>query len=1000
MKRFSLLVFGVAALLATTAVLAQTGDARSVTVTASSANAGFDAWRAMDGDPATMWHTQFSAPVAGAGARPHPFNCGYAYACGYDHGSPTSQAGQNNQPHPHSLHIDLGEEFTITGIVYTPREGEANGTIKKYRIYVGDDATCTEHAATTPAATGEFPSGTPPYRVEFASPVRGRCVTIVADSEQHGHPFASVAELTILNKENVSFVATRDEVSTDRIPNVANDPALQERIDEWNIITARLATPAYWEAIADEVESTASLILPTDRDPLDVLLRRVGALVADLGSGAEQLRDLRAEADAIPVSEREARFIVFRQLADLRREKMFASPLVQEVKSLLFVKRHRSTFEHMCDQFYGSTQRPGGGLFVVTKPFDDANRGVINLLANQKETLAGGSFLSPDLSFDGTQIAFAYVACEGSPEHISTLDVTRGHWNEGQCYHLFTCDIDGKNLRQITEGTWNDFDPCWLPNGRIAFISERRNGYLRCGRECPTYTLFDVNADGSQMRCLSYHETNEWNPSVTNDGKIIYTRWDYVDRYGCIVHHPWTTTLDGRDPRSVHGNFSHRHRRADCEMDCRAIPNSSKFVAAGTPHHGQSFGSLVLVDPEANDDDAMGPTKRITPDIGFPESQGGGQVYGTPWALSDKYFLCVADFAYQPGGGISGAPDGRGNYGIYLVDVFGNRELVYRDPAISSISPRPIAPRELPHTIPSVVDRADIVHQPFVGVRDMSRQDAMGTLSVVNVYDSLRPFPDGTVIKKLRIIQLLPMSVPSGAPPHHTGIQEGSSLDSVNLARCVLGTVPVEDDGSAHFVIPAQVEFQFQAIDEDGLAVQSMRSSSYVQPGENLSCNGCHEPRWKAPQRRDVTPKAMLRAASNIEPETVPGANPFSFPLLVQPILDKHCVACHEKPESKTFSLQREPIVRNFYTSYMNLAPKYGFTNYGDPLRTIPGKFGARVAPLYKILTDGHYDVKLSADEMHRIVLWLDCISNFYGVYEAEGGAAQRRGEVARPTLE
>ena len=114
----------------------------------------------------------------------------------------------------------------------------------------------------------------------------------------------------------------------------------------------------------------------------------------------------------------------------------------------------------------------------------------------------------------------------------------------------------------MTDGTWNDFDPCWLPNGRIAFITERRGGYLRCGRVCPTYTLFDMAADGSDINCLSFHETNEWHPSVTHDGRIIYTRWDYVDRYGCTAHLPWITTLDGRDSRAVHGNFAPRQLAA------------------------------------------------------------------------------------------------------------------------------------------------------------------------------------------------------------------------------------------------------------------------------------------------------------------------------------------------------------------------------------------------------------------------------------------------------
>ena len=204
-------------------------------------------------------------------------------------------------------------------------------------------------------------------------------------------------------------------------------------------------------------------------------------------------------------------------------------------------------------------------------------------------------------------------------------------------------NVDGTGLEQLTDGTWNDFDPCWMPSGRIAFITERRGGYLRCGRVCPTYTLYDMAADGSDIRCLSYHETNEWHPSVAHDGRIVWTRWDYVDRHGCTAHMPWTTTPDGRDPRPVHGNYAPRQSRPDMELDVRAIPESRKYVATAAPHHGQAFGSLVLIDPRTPDDDGMSPVRRITPDVGFPESQGGAEAYGQAWPLSEDYYLCIYD---------------------------------------------------------------------------------------------------------------------------------------------------------------------------------------------------------------------------------------------------------------------------------------------------------------------------------------------------------------------
>ncbi|MCL2304756.1 MAG: discoidin domain-containing protein [Planctomycetaceae bacterium] len=1052
----------------------------SVQLFANSENAGYETYRAMDGDPNTMWHTQFSAEPR-THLCPHPIACGYHYACGYDHPSATipvspgymplplgakpspwgnppdddkeidaaqaelfgiAQKSGNRVPGPHALGIDLGNVYPLTGFTYTPRTDSRSGTFEEYELYVAKDAVDGKAAFGEPIARGKFSGKETNYLIDFGRAVETRYVKFVGMTSLDKSPVGSVAECQPI-AAGYRFVASKggqlqpDAKLVVRMPNTPGDPETQEQVDEWNLLAERFKTPLYWNAIKEEVVSQASLILPEDRDPVDVMWRRLSAMRKDMGIQWVDPQ-LEARVKNTPVEDPYERFNLFRVLCSGRKHFLLlsdASPLKNAPKEILFVKRHRSCCPHMCDQFYGTNQRPGGGLFVLNVETGE----VRNLLENSTvesgrlkgQKLDKGSFLSPDVSFDGKKIAFAYVECV-EPEtpvnlhnmthditrstHVDTLDVTRGHWDIGRSYHIFTCNADGSELRQITDGTWNDFDPCWLPNGRLAFITERRNGYLRCGRECPTYTLFDMNPDGTQMRPLSFHETNEWNPSVTNDGKILYTRWDYVDRYGCTVHHPWVTTLDGRDPREVHGNYSHRHRRPDTEFDCRAIPDSHKYIATGGPHHGQSFGSIVMIDPRAEDDDGMGPVKRLTPDVGFPESQGGGQVYGTPWALSENYFLCVADFAYQPDAmapGAIGGPNGRGNDGIYLCDIHGNRELIYRDPAIACISPMPLAARPMPHFLPTTYELDTIEHQPYLGLREGGRiyhrevdgdvsksqhTQATGTLSLANIYDSLRPFPEGAKIKELRIIQLLPMTVPSGAPPHQTGMREGASGDSVNLARWVLGTVPVEEDGSAHFEMPAQIEFQFQALDENGLAVQSMRSSSYVQPGESVSCVGCHERKNSTPPMAQS--KAMLRPASKIKPETVPGAYPFSYPRLVQPVLDKHCVDCHADPESKTFSLAKDPIADKFYASYNNLARPYGFTTYGDPLRTIPGRFGARAAPLYRILKEGHYDVKLSDEEMHRIVLWLDCLSNFYGVYEKEGGEAQLQGKLAWPTLE
>jgi hypothetical protein len=430
-------------------------------------------------------------------------------------------------------------------------------------------------------------------------------------------------------------------------------------------------------------------------------------------------------------------------------------------------------------------------------------------------------------------------------------------------------------------------------------------------------------------------------------------------------------------------------------------------VATAAPHHGQAFGSLIVIDPRVEDDDAMAPVKRLTPDAGFPESQKGSQTYGTAWPLNEKYVLC----AYEPNEVKNAAV--RHVFGLYLADQFGNKELVYRDPGIACLSPMPLRATLRPPVLPE--QRQQLAQ----GVRGQA------TVTIADIYKSQQPWPEDTVITALRVWQIFPLSVASAEVPYNIGIQIPEGFDSINLARAMLGTVPVEKDGSAHFTVPAGVEIFFQALDKNGCAVQSMRSATALMPGERMSCQGCHEPKAGAPQRTPTaTPLAMRRAASVLKPGPE-GSNPFSYPRLVQPVLEKNCVSCHTEKikaaqagEKAPPRLDREVIERTakgwmnkssfYYASYISLAEPYGFTTYGanrdwnSPkfYRTFPGAFGARASKLYALLQKGHHDVKLSDDEMSRVVTWLDSVCQFYGVYEKTGGEAQLAGGLAQPTLQ
>jgi cytochrome c553 len=272
-----------------------------------------------------------------------------------------------------------------------------------------------------------------------------------------------------------------------------------------------------------------------------------------------------------------------------------------------------------------------------------------------------------------------------------------------------------------------------------------------------------------------------------------------------------------------------------------------------------------------------------------------------------------------------------------------------------------------------------------------------GIVTVINVYDSKLPWPKDTKITALRIIQLFPKATPNVDAPR-IGIADQS------LCRGVLGTVPVEADGSAQFYCPPGKTIYFQALDANQLAVQSMRSDTYVQPGQRLTCQGCHDDRNNSSPQPPAGVMALQRAPSPITPDSS-GSNPLLFPQLVQPVLDHNCVECHAKERMenpKVPSLSGDLSSKNGWTqSYAALAPLGYWLNggngairdavHGGP-RSIPGQTGARASKLYQLLQAGHHDLELSREDLHRITLWLDCNSNFFGAYTDTGLQAQGQG--------
>jgi len=758
-------------------------------------------------------------------------------------------------------------------------------------------------------------------------------------------------------------------------------------------------------------------ILPGDRDPVDVVARRTRALYedlkgqADLKAAGEKLAALEKEAQTVPTEDVDARIKLLKKVQAVRRTIAFANPLLKPISKLLFITREAlppdefNFGNHMCDQYFGfhatlhgTTQ--GNGLYVLENPWSDAPvarnliaDSVIEAGARKGQKLGNGGFLGPDVSFDGKQILFCYT--DGEPQ----LRV----WNEKTTFHIFRCNADGSGLVQLTDGIVNDLEPCWLPNGRIAFISERRGGFGRChGRPVPSYTLHTMFDDGTDIVRLSPHETNEWQPSVDNSGMILYTRWDYVDRGFNQAHHAWTTFPDGRDARTINGNNHSSQRTAPhMQMNVRAVPDSPKVVATAAGHHTEARGSVLLIDPTVADDDAMSQIKRVTPDQLFPEAEfyfdKGSGAYASPWPLSEKYYLCVYDGnANAQYGSIDTA---KRRYVITLLDVFGNKIPIYSHPQISCLDPMPLMPRKRP----PVIAHATLVGRPRLDSGEKpepippEKLPKLAKVGLINVYNTRRPFPEGTKIKALRIWQVLPKTTPQADRPRiGLGGQKGAKL--------VLGTVPVEEDGSAYWEQPVGVPILFHALDENGCAVQGMRSVTYTAPGETLMCNGCHDQRvGSARTPPKASPLAMRRAPSALRPE-MEGTNPFHFARLVQPVLDAKCMACHgEKRTGKAPDLRRGDFLKSpdfWFTSFSNLRPFvrfYNQTDWTEPY-TIPGTFGAKGSKLYALLKAGHKDVKLAEDEMRRLVIWMDSNGLFHG--HEQDLQAQAEGKVVPPSMQ
>jgi len=658
----------------------------------------------------------------------------------------------------------------------------------------------------------------------------------------------------------------------------------------------------------------------------------------------------------------------------LARELLLRHPIL-DFDSILITKRVPGSFNHMSDQYYGWWSRPGGGIFRL----DGFRERSPRRQCLTDDFPQQGSFLRPMLSFEGDRLLFSW--CKHYPglrDEQNKLDKSRVP--SDAFYHVFEMDLSSGRSRQLTFGKYDDFDARYLPDGRIVFLSTRRGQFLQCGRESAAltcrqealpdcyvrcgggperpvavYTLHTMDARGGDLHAISPFEMFEWTPNVGHDGTILYSRWDYVDRDNMPYMGLWSIHPDGTHSRIVYGNFT---KSPHCTFEPHPVPESNKIVFTASAHHAQTMGSLVLLDPTVGSEGEE-PIERLTPEVLFPEIEGWPpQYFASPWPLSERFHL--VSWGLEPNV-LQGRSMASSGMGIYLFDAQGGMELLYKDPNISSTHPIPYRARPAPPILPPT----------------RNHEDEQGRFVLMDVYDGLSERSKGKV-KQLRIV-----AVP--AKTHPTMDYPSLGLTADDPGKCVLGTIPVEEDGSAYFRAPAGVCLFFQALDAEGMAIRTMRSATHVQPGQTLSCIGCHEPRHKAPQ---VKPALAVRRAPSPITKGPPGSWPLRFDQLVQPVLDRACVRCHG-PEGmeKTRSLDLTHP-KSYETLTQAGTPslrEHVQAGYREG-RSLEGATCARQSPILRMLFtgEGHPAVEILPKEKERLIVWADTYAQRLGSFGQE----------------
>jgi formylglycine-generating enzyme required for sulfatase activity len=590
---------------------------------------------------------------------------------------------------------------------------------------------------------------------------------------------------------------------------------------------------------------------------------------------------------------------------------------------------------------------------------------------------------------------------------VSDVDL---HWDadrlmfsmpdDNQLWQLWEVGGDGQGLRQITPGDQpevHSYDSVYLPGGKINFISNAALQGVPCNTGLTTGMMYQVDADGKNMRQLAFDQDHNYNPTVMNDGRVLYLRWEYTDVPHVWARYLFTMNPDGTDQKAYYGSGGYW---PNAMFYSRPIPgHPSKIASVITGHHIGRTGDLIIFDPSKGRTEAEGVVqqipgygKEVRPLIEDKLTMNSYPKFLHPYPLSENYYL------------VASKPTRDDLWGIYLVDVFDNMTLIKEVEGQALLEPIPFRKTQKPPVIPERVD--------------LKRDD--GLVLITDIYDGpgLAGVPRGAV-KNLRLYTY------HFAYQEIAGIDRRVGTDGPWEPKQVLGVVPVEKDGSALFRVPARTPISIQPLDERGRAVQLMRSWLTAQPGEFVSCNGCHESQSTAAANRNTL--AMKRAPSEIEPWRGP-IRGFSFKREVQPVLDAYCVSCHNGSQQshgeKVADLRADqgkmiayrggvpvaevidtPVTEMtfkkyggvFDPSYVELRKYVRVGGLESDLRMLnPGEFHANTTELVQMLEKGHHGVSLSREAWDRLYTWIDLNAPAHGTWREAAGEGRTEPDYQR----